>query len=109
MKHHCSRLSYESTGYFSKIVTDYLAQTDTVRPFFEHTPDLKGIQQAIIARQSFQTPRAILVEALKEQYAQIDCLPLVQDQIELLLSAKTFTVVTAHQPNITTCMWHCCS
>lgn len=102
MKHHCSRLSYESTGYFSKIVTDYLAQTDTVRPFFEHTPDLKGIQQAIIARQSFQTPRAILVEALKEQYAQIDCLPLVQDQIESLLSAKTFTVVTAHQPNIFT-------
>lgn len=102
MKHHCSRLPYESTGYFSKIVTDYLAQADTVRPFFVHTPDLKGIKEAMAARQSFETPRTELVEALKEQYAQIATTSLVQQQIESLLSQNTFTVVTAHQPNIFT-------
>lgn len=102
MKHHCSRLSYESTGYFSKIVTDYLVQADTVRPFFVHTPDIQGIKEAIAARQSFQTPRTVLVKALDEQYAQITTSALVQQQIQSLLSEKTFTVVTAHQPNIFT-------
>ena len=102
MKHHCSRLPYESTGYFSKIVTDYLAQSDTVRPFFVHPPNVQGIKEAIIARQSFQTPRTILVKALEEQYAQIDTSVLVQKQIQSLLSERTFTVVTAHQPNIFT-------
>ncbi len=102
MKHHCSRLSYESTGYFSKIVTDYLVQADTVRPFFVHTPDIQGIKKAIAARQSFQTPRTVLVKALEEQYAQTTTSALVQQQIQSLLSEKTFTVVTAHQPNIFT-------
>ncbi|MDZ4070800.1 MAG: bacillithiol biosynthesis cysteine-adding enzyme BshC [Sediminibacterium sp.] len=102
MKHHCSRLSYESTGYFSKIVTDYLVQADTVRPFFVHTPDIQGIKKAIAARQSFQTPRTVLVKALEEQYAQTTTSALVQQQIQSLLSEQTFTVVTAHQPNIFT-------
>ncbi len=83
-------------------MTDYLVQADTVRPFFVHTPDIKGIKEAIIARQSFQTPRTVLVEILKEQYAQTATTSLVQQQIESLLAENTFTVVTAHQPNIFT-------
>ncbi|MBL0882540.1 MAG: bacillithiol biosynthesis cysteine-adding enzyme BshC [Chitinophagaceae bacterium] len=102
MKHHCSRLPYESTGYFSKIITDYLVQADTIKPFFVHTPDIKGIKEAIAARESFQTPRRVLVDALKKQYAQLATTSLIQQQIESLLSEKTFTVVTAHQPNIFT-------
>lgn len=102
MKHHCSRIPYESTGYFSKIVTDYLAQTDSVRPFFARTPDFQGIKDAIISRKSFNTPRAELVKALEAQYAGIESSLLVQEQIQSLKSEKTFTVVTAHQPNIFT-------
>lgn len=102
MKHHCSRLPYSSTGYFSKIVTDYLDQSNTIRSFYAHTPDSKGIQQAILARQAFDSPRNVLVKALEEQYLQTETLPLVKQQIQSLLSAQTFTVVTAHQPNIFT-------
>jgi hypothetical protein len=49
-------LPYESTGYFSKIVSDYLSQSPQLQPFYEHTPDLKGIQDAISIRKKFATP-----------------------------------------------------
>jgi len=102
MKHHCTRLSYESTGYFSSIVADYLAQTSTLRPFYAHIPNLEGIQDAIKARQQFATPRNVLVSSLKQQYSTISADNAVTANIEALGDEKSFTVVTAHQPNIFT-------
>jgi bacillithiol biosynthesis cysteine-adding enzyme BshC len=93
-------LPYESTGYFSKIVSDYLSQSGTLQPFYQHTPDLAGIQQAIAARQSFNTPRKLLVEVLQEQYASLAVTDKVTKNIESLSQTNTFTITTAHQPNI---------
>jgi bacillithiol biosynthesis cysteine-adding enzyme BshC len=102
MKHHCTRLSYESTGYFSSIVADYLAEAAILRPFYTHLPDLEGIRASIQSRELFATPRNILVEALQQQYKVVDAEKAVIANIEALGDAKTFTVVTAHQPNIFT-------
>ena len=72
-----------------------------MKPFFTHSPALTGIQQSIGARKNFSTNRTILVTALKDQYGN-----LLQGKtaanIEALLSPDTFTVTTAHQPNIFT-------
>ena len=95
-------LPYESTGYFSKIVSDYLSQSPLLRPFYQHTPDLKGIQDSINARKSFHTPRGLLVEVLTEQYAGLVTSEKVQQHILSLADENTFTVTTAHQPNIFT-------
>jgi bacillithiol biosynthesis cysteine-adding enzyme BshC len=102
MKHHCTRLSYESTGYFSTIAADYLAQAETLRPFYAHLPNIEGIQDAIRSREQFATPRSILVNALEEQYKLTDSDKAVTANIKALGDVKTFTVVTAHQPNIFT-------
>ncbi len=102
MKHHCTRVSYESTGYFSAIVADYLAQAATLRPFYAHLPTIEGVKDAIRSREQFTIPRNILVNALEEQYKLIDTDKAVIANIEALGDAKTFTVVTAHQPNIFT-------
>lgn len=102
MKHHCNRLSYDNTGYFSSLVTDYLAQAATLRPFYTHLPNMEGIEAAIRVREQFATPRNILVDSLREQYKTVDTDKAVADNIEALTSTKTFTVVTAHQPNIFT-------
>ena len=64
-------LPYESTGYFSKIVTDYLEQSATLRPFYVHPPTMEGAQNAIEARRAFDTPRKVLVDTLTEQYASV--------------------------------------
>lgn len=53
-------------------------------------------------RESFSTNRKVLVEVLKEQYAVHNMFPAVQANIDALLQNNTFTVCTAHQPNLFT-------
>lgn len=95
-------LPYESTGYFSKIVSDYLSQSASLQPFYLHTPDLSGMQQSIAARKTFPTQRQVLVEVLQEQYAGLALTDITKTNIESLLQEQVFTVTTAHQPNIFT-------
>ncbi|RYY88045.1 MAG: bacillithiol biosynthesis cysteine-adding enzyme BshC [Chitinophagaceae bacterium] len=93
-------LAYEATHSFSKIVTDYLAGADTLRPFYEHRPNLAGIKAAIRARRAAPQHREILVDALRRQYNGKDDASAVQENIAALASPDTFTVTTAHQPNL---------
>lgn len=96
------KIDYQKTGYFSQIVSDYLEAKPNLRPFYEHLPNINGIKSAIENRKSFNTDRANLVKGLQKQY---EGLPLSEKQItnlELLLQENTFTITTAHQPNIFT-------
>jgi uncharacterized protein YllA (UPF0747 family) len=95
-------LPYEGTGYFSKIVSDYLSQSSLLQPFYQHAPTVEGINASITARQSFNTPRSLLVEVLKEQYAGLTLTDKVKQNIQSLAGQNTFTITTAHQPNIFT-------
>ncbi|HJV18828.1 MAG TPA: bacillithiol biosynthesis cysteine-adding enzyme BshC [Sediminibacterium sp.] len=95
-------LPYEGTGYFSKIVADYLKQADTLRPFYRYTPDMNGIRSALDARKKTTTNRSLLVSALREQYSGLEISPEVSANIALLEAKHTFTITTAHQPNIFT-------
>jgi bacillithiol biosynthesis cysteine-adding enzyme BshC len=97
-----TNLSFEQTGYFSKIIIDYLNQSPAIKPFYTHpvTPD--GMAAAIQARQSAQPDRNLLVKELQEQYKGIETSALVQQNIQQLLQPNTFTITTAHQPAIFT-------
>ncbi|MEY2902437.1 MAG: hypothetical protein RLY89_1543, partial [Bacteroidota bacterium] len=95
-------LSYDSTGYFSKIVSDYLSGADTLRPFYQHLPNIDGIKDAIVARKQFATPRTVLVNQLNKQYQGLALSAKTQNNIASLLAENTFTITTAHQPNIFT-------
>lgn len=96
------RMPYRQTGCFTNIVLDYLDHADALKPFYNYPPALQGIQKAIEARQKFNTNRGLLVRELKKQYASVETTTAVQKNIEALLSENTFTVTTAHQPNIFT-------
>ncbi|GAC1441585.1 MAG: bacillithiol biosynthesis cysteine-adding enzyme BshC [Sediminibacterium sp.] len=102
MDHSCTHLSYQHTNYFSRIVSDYLQQSPSLRPFYKHAPDLEGVKSAIKARKTFNTPRSLLVSVLKEQYAGLPLTDQAAANINALLDENTFTVTTAHQPNIFT-------
>lgn len=113
-----THLPYRQTGYFSKIITDYLEQAGSLSPFYAHPVSLKGIESSLKARQQSPVDRKVLVTALKEQYAAIGVLPPVpamaggessaggfspvQQNIDRLLQDNTFTICTAHQPAIFT-------
>jgi bacillithiol synthase len=97
-----TNLSFEQTGYFSKIITDYLNQASALQPFYKHPVSLEGVAAAMRHRQLAQPNRNLLVTELQKQYAGIDTTAIVQQNIQQLLQPNTYTVTTAHQPAIFT-------
>lgn len=97
-----THLPYSQTAAFSKIVTDYLAGAEALRPFYSQPATLQGIKEKMEERKAINTNRQLLVDVLKEQYAAVEASDKVKQNIEGLLSADAFTVCTAHQPNLFT-------
>jgi bacillithiol biosynthesis cysteine-adding enzyme BshC len=97
-----SYLPYDSTQAFSKIVTDYLQQSDLLKPFYEHAPTIEGIRAAIDNRKKINTDRTLLVNTIQKQYNGLAISEKVKTNIDLLQQENVFTVTTAHQPNIFT-------
>ena len=97
-----TRLPYRETRSFSKTVLDYIDQSPALQPFYAHPVSKNGVLKAIEARKQFPTNRELLVEELKKQYAAVPAAAKVNEHIEQLLQANTFTITTAHQNNIFT-------
>ena len=95
-------ISYRETGYFSKIITDYLSQNNSLQNFYQHPAGLQGIKDAIADRKKITTNRKVLVEQLEQQYLSIETSDAVKNNISALREENTFTICTAHQPNIFT-------
>ncbi|WP_276132203.1 bacillithiol biosynthesis cysteine-adding enzyme BshC [Polluticoccus soli] len=95
-------LPYSDTGYFSQLVTDYISGSGHATSFVKYSPDATGLQQAINDRGKYTIDRIALVNTLAKQYETIDTPEAVRKNIELLRNETTFTVCTAHQPNLLT-------
>ena len=124
MKFNATQIPYRATGLFSNLVNDYMEAKGTAQSFVEYNTTIEGYKKAIKQRASFPTNRKVLVEVLQNQYAQLEkdindasalnnssqnsalnnkeAFKLVNDNLSLLLKENTFTVTTAHQPNIFT-------
>jgi bacillithiol synthase len=97
-----TRINYRQTNYFTSIVLDYIDQPQKLEPFFAYPPNIEGIKKAIEARRKFPMDRALLVRELQNQYTVATPQEAVAKNIKSLLSDNTFTITTAHQPNIFT-------
>ncbi|MEJ7626768.1 MAG: bacillithiol biosynthesis cysteine-adding enzyme BshC [Ferruginibacter sp.] len=96
-------LSYQQTGAFSRIVSDYINNASSLQAFYKFKPDIEGIKQAIIEKKNFpDAHRKLLVEQLEKQYSSVTITQKVKKNISSLLNSNTYTVCTAHQPNIFT-------
>jgi bacillithiol biosynthesis cysteine-adding enzyme BshC len=95
-------IPYSQTNSFSKIVTDYLENAPHLRPFYAARPDLEGIKETIEKKKQQPINRALLVSVLEQQYGALAATEAVKQNIQSLLSENTFTVCTAHQPNLFT-------
>jgi uncharacterized protein YllA (UPF0747 family) len=96
------RVPYQHTGYFSRIITDYLNGNEFLKNYYEHPVTFSGIEDAIIQREKFPTDRHLLVKSLETQYADLPIHDTVKKNLESLSDKNTFTVTTAHQPAIFT-------
>lgn len=97
-----SYIPAQATGYFSRLVTDYLTHQEGIKPFFRFNWDSKGLDEAITERAKYPVNRQILTDALRRQYAVLSLNPRVEKNLELLRQGNTFTICTAHQPNLLT-------
>lgn len=97
-------ISYSETNYFSKLILDYLAEKDDLKPFYNRFPKLEEFKSQMQEKgQKFSAEnREILVRALRRQYEGLEVSELTQRNIELLSNPNTFTVTTGHQLNLFT-------
>lgn len=100
MKNQVSFIPYHKTAKFSNLINDYLAHSPKLQPYYNYTIDIEGIKQAITKRKQFPFHRSTLVKSLLQQYGNINCNEVTLSQIHSLQKENTFTVCTAHQPNL---------
>lgn len=84
------------------MVIDFLAEHPNLRPFYKYSPVHPDFEAVIQAKKLFPQQREVLVAALQEQYEGLDITDSVRNNISSLLDQQTFTITTAHQPNIFT-------
>ncbi|MFP5042578.1 bacillithiol biosynthesis cysteine-adding enzyme BshC [Parasediminibacterium sp. JCM 36343] len=95
-------VSYASTGFLSKLVSEYITGNEQLKPFYQHPVSMEGVLDSIEARKAYPTNRVLLVDELTKQYHGIALTGKQQHNLRALLSKHTFTITTAHQPNIFT-------
>ncbi len=95
-------LPYSATQRFSSLVLDYLDGKPVLQELYSFAPDDAGIAAAIAARQGYRVDRETLVSLLREQYSHLSWSEEVEANLAALESENTFTVCTAHQPNLGT-------
>lgn len=94
-------LPFRETGYFSKLILDYLDAKNELSPFYGEKPTLKGLQNQMKVKETFsKESRKILVASLTNQYQGVKTSETVWANIKALESSKTFTITTGHQLNL---------
>ena len=94
-------LDYSATGYFTKLITDYLKCDAWLKQFYAHEPTMLSVEEAIRTKRNQKLYRKELADALLKQYDGLlkegDA---AHKNILALKKENAFTVVTAHQPNL---------
>ena len=99
-----STIPFCETGFFSKIMCDYLGQESAIKQFYVEFPDIKGFKKQLKIKQNSicAAMRTTLVNSLKKQYTNIKASEKTSNNIQSLLQENTFTITTGHQLNLFT-------
>jgi bacillithiol biosynthesis cysteine-adding enzyme BshC len=97
-------LPLEKTGYFSKLICDYIAADSNLRPLYNRFPDIESFKQQIEEKRKHFTieHRNVLYNSMLNQYKNTNQSKSTSSNIELLKDNNTFTIVTGHQLNLFT-------
>lgn len=97
-------IPYQQTGYFSKLISDYLNQEHQLHTLYNRFPSIGAFKEQIEEKQR-QFPemnRTVLVQSLQHQYRNTPTSEQTAHHIALLSRENTFTIVTGHQLNLFT-------
>lgn len=97
-----TKIPYQETGYFSKLMSDYLEEKEGLKPFYNEFPNLDSFKKTIERRQKHSVDREVLVEVLNQQNVGFEISKYTQQNIQKLNKNNCYTVTTGHQLNIFT-------
>ena len=68
-----THIPFQKTGFFSKTMTDYLDQKESIQPYYNNFPNIKGFASQIQEKgENFSlSTRKELVSVLQDQYSNI--------------------------------------
>lgn len=97
-------LSYKDTGYFSKLMCDYLEENPSLKPFYNRFPNLENFRPQFEEKRSQLSlaQRRVLAKRIMLQYDDNNLSQGTLSNIDLLYEPDTFTVTTGHQLNLFT-------
>lgn len=95
-------ISFAKAGVFSHTDQSYISLAKELRPFYHLSPSLENFKTMITQRSKSPINREVLCEVLRKQYEYLSPCAKVEQQIKKLESSNTYTLVTAHQPNLFT-------
>lgn len=97
-------ISYQKSGYFAKLIVDYLDEKPELKSLYNRFPKLENFKSQIAEKlQNYPNEhRKVLVSALQHQYSGFEISDITKENISLLSDSKTFTVTTGHQLNLFT-------
>ncbi|MGV9003785.1 bacillithiol biosynthesis cysteine-adding enzyme BshC [Flavobacterium sp.] len=97
-------ISYQNSGYFTKLITDYLDEKPELKPLYHRFPHLSNFKlQLEEKKESFpKENRNLLFNELNGQYQEFEISSLTSQNISLLKESNTFTITTGHQLNLFT-------
>ncbi|MFD0798024.1 bacillithiol biosynthesis cysteine-adding enzyme BshC [Maribacter chungangensis] len=97
-------LPFKNTGYFSKLICDYVTEEEALAYFYNRYPHLENFEQQMAEKKaSFPLQnRKVLQTALRGQYKNHLISKDTEAHISALANENTFTVVTGHQLNLFT-------
>ncbi|WP_299627231.1 bacillithiol biosynthesis cysteine-adding enzyme BshC [uncultured Tenacibaculum sp.] len=97
-------IPFQETGFFSKMMCDYLEKSEKITSFYHNFPDHKGFENQIDEKKKAfsKEHRNVLVEVLKNQYSNVYVSEKTLENINLLNDENTFTITTGHQLNLFT-------
>lgn len=97
-------ISYQKSGYFSKLIMDYLNQEPSLQSLYHRFSTVENFEKQILEKKDNfnMSHRDVLVSVLKKQYENITASTFTKQNIEALSQSNTFTVTTGHQLNLFT-------
>lgn len=97
-------ISYQNSGYFTKLITDYLNKKPELQSLYHRFPTIENFLPQIEEKSKnfLAENRVVLVESLLLQNKNFALSKSSLNNIELLKQLNTFTITTGHQLNLFT-------
>ena len=97
-------IPYKDTGYFSKLICDYLAEDEGLNPFYNRFPNVENFKHQLIEKQKnfSDEKRHLPSKRIMFQYGDNSISQSTLSNIDLLREHNTFTITTGHQLNLFT-------